>query len=230
MSSIINLFHGSDHIVERPMFGKGWKNNDYGLGFYCTESVELAKEWAVDIDRDGYANQYSIDISSLRLLNLNDGNYHILNWLAILLDNRSFDINTPIAAEGKEYILSHFLPAYKDVDIVIGYRADDSYFSFASAFLNNIISLPVLEKAMMLGDLGEQIVVISLKAFERIRYIGSEISDSTKYYPLKKSRDDHARDEYDRLKNESTIKDIFILDIMREEWDDDDSRLRKTLS
>ena len=58
MSSIINLFHGSDHIVERPMFGKGWKNNDYGLGFYCTESVELAKEWAVDIDRDGYANQY----------------------------------------------------------------------------------------------------------------------------------------------------------------------------
>ncbi|MBR2627880.1 MAG: DUF3990 domain-containing protein, partial [Peptococcaceae bacterium] len=40
---------------------------------------------------------------------------------------------------------------------MIGYRADDSYFSFANAFLNNTLSLRQLEKAMMLGKHGEQV-------------------------------------------------------------------------
>ena len=39
--------------------------------------------------------------------------------------------------------------------LFIGYRADDSYFSFANAFLNNTISLEQLRKAMYLGKLGK---------------------------------------------------------------------------
>ena len=181
MKKILDLYHGSDHILEKPIYGKGKQNNDYGLGFYCTESPALAMEWAVDTNRDGYANHYQIDLSDMKHLNLNDGNYHILNWLAILLDNRAFDLDSPIASEGKEYLLSRFLPSYLDADIITGYRADDSYFSFASAFLNNIISLPILEKAMMLGDLGEQIVLISPESFQRIHYVGYEIADSYRY-------------------------------------------------
>lgn len=38
------LYHGSREIVEHPLYGKGSQNNDYGQGFYCTESMELAKE------------------------------------------------------------------------------------------------------------------------------------------------------------------------------------------
>ena len=37
------IYHGSKDIIERPEFGKGNRKNDYGLGFYCTENVELAK-------------------------------------------------------------------------------------------------------------------------------------------------------------------------------------------
>ena len=40
----ITLYHGSEKIVERPMFGEGKIHNDYGRGFYCTEHLELAKE------------------------------------------------------------------------------------------------------------------------------------------------------------------------------------------
>ena len=34
------LYHGSDHVIEKPEFGAGKKHNDYGKGFYCTENQE----------------------------------------------------------------------------------------------------------------------------------------------------------------------------------------------
>ena len=33
------LYHGSDHVIEKPEFGAGKKHNDYGKGFYCTENI-----------------------------------------------------------------------------------------------------------------------------------------------------------------------------------------------
>ena len=47
------LYHGSVSIIEQPTFGKGKRHNDYGLGFYCTQSLDLAKEWAVEENRGG---------------------------------------------------------------------------------------------------------------------------------------------------------------------------------
>ena len=64
MNQKITLYHGSEHLVETPTFGLGKKNNDFGLGFYCTESEELAKEWAVSSLRNGFANRYSLDTES----------------------------------------------------------------------------------------------------------------------------------------------------------------------
>lgn len=55
-----------------PVFGEGKTYNDYGLGFYCTEHIELAKEWACASDKDGYANHYQLDMTGLSVLNLND--------------------------------------------------------------------------------------------------------------------------------------------------------------
>ncbi|MBQ7366814.1 MAG: DUF3990 domain-containing protein [Spirochaetaceae bacterium] len=42
----MTLYHGSERIVETPQFGAGNPRNDYGLGFYCTQHLELVKEWA----------------------------------------------------------------------------------------------------------------------------------------------------------------------------------------
>ena len=100
------IYHGSKDIIEKPEFGKGNKKNDYGLGFYCTENVELAKEWACsNNETNGYANQYEIDLTDYRILDLREEKYSILNWMALLLKFRTFDVNTPISAQAKEYIL-----------------------------------------------------------------------------------------------------------------------------
>ena len=113
---IQRIYHGSKDIIEKPKFGYGKPYNDYGLGFYCTDSIEMAKEWGVSIDRDGYANIYDIDMSSLAILDLNDENYGILHWLAVLLKNREFDAVSPLAAEAKEYISNTFKIDYSSAD------------------------------------------------------------------------------------------------------------------
>ena len=108
------IYHGSKDIIEKPEFGKGNQKNDYGLGFYCTENVELAKEWACsNNETNGYANQYEIDLSDYKVLDLREEKYSILNWMALLLKFRTFDVNTPISAQAKEYILENF---YVDVE------------------------------------------------------------------------------------------------------------------
>ena len=70
----MKLYHGSKNIIEKPVYGYGKKYNDYGVGFYCTEDIGMAKEWAVDIDSDGYANCYELDVTGLSILNLCDRN------------------------------------------------------------------------------------------------------------------------------------------------------------
>ena len=153
------LYHGSQIILEKPEYGKGARNNDYGRGFYCTEEIELAKEWACAKQTNGYANIYKLDLEGFRVLNLNSSKYHILNWLALLADNRTYWQNGSIAEEGKRYLKEHFLLDISEYDVIIGYRADDSYFSFAQDFVAGTISLQKLSEAMRLGKLGEQIVL-----------------------------------------------------------------------
>ena len=222
----ITLFHGSTKIVEKPILGVGNPKNDYGLGFYCTESLELAKEWASTERNDGFANSYEMDIEGMDILRLNKTPYHILNWLAILLKNRTFVLSQGLPSEAKAYLLENFLPDYEQFDLIIGYRADDSYFSFANAFLNNTISLEQLRKAMYLGKLGEQVVLKSEKAFSGIVFKESIPVDSSLYYPKRQARDRQAREDYQKEKAAtSSVDAVYMIDILREKWTNNDSRL-----
>lgn len=230
MKEKIVLYHGSSNRIEQPRFGLGKPNNDYGLGFYCTESVELAKEWACSAESDGYANQYEFDLSGLAVLSLADGEYNILNWLAILLENRKFRVTAPVAAQAKQYLLENFLVDYRNYDVIKGYRADDSYFSFATAFLNNTISLAKLERAMQLGKLGEQVVAVSKRSFEAFSFVRAIPVAKEIYYPKKLARDTAAREEFFKEKELGfALTETYMLDIMREGWKSDDERLQRVV-
>ena len=137
---IRKFYHGSSEIIEQPRFGYGKRYNDYGLGFYCTDSLEMAKEWGVSLNRSGFANCYELECDGLQILDLNGSQFCILHWLAVLLENRDFDVPSGLALEAKEYILANFAVNYQAYDAIVGYRADDSYFSFAQDFLNGTIS------------------------------------------------------------------------------------------
>ena len=224
---IKKIYHGSENIIDNPMFGYGKTYNDYGLGFYCTEEIDMAKEWGVNSDRDGYANIYEIETDSLNILDLNDDKYIVLHWLAILLENREFDAPSGLAAEAKEYILKNFMIDYKNYDTIIGYRADDSYFSFAQDFINGTISYRQLGNALRLGKLGQQFVLKSKKAFDNVKFIGYEVAKSKEWFDKKDLRDKMARREYfDVERNKRQRGDIYIAQIIDEEMTANDSRLR----
>ena len=220
------LYHGSPNILEHPVFGMGKKYNDYGLGFYCTEHPELAKEWACSEGVDGYANRYEIETDGLCILDLSSGGYTILNWLAILLENRVGRLSSPIEKRGREYLLQNFLPEYEHYDAIIGYRADDSYFSFARSFVGNAISLRQLSYAMRLGKLGEQFVLKSEKAFDVLRFLDYTVADNSVYYARRKVRDEQAREAFQKELENDDINGIYMRDIIREEMKSDDVRLR----
>lgn len=224
---IKKLYHGSSNIIEKPVFGYGKKYNDYGLGFYCTDSIEMAKEWGVSLNQGGYANCYELDCTGLTILDLNDSKYCILHWLAVLLKNREFDSTSALAAEAKEYLLKNFLVNYEEYDAIIGYRADDSYFSFAQDFVNGTISFRQLNNAMHLGKLGQQFVLKSKNAFASIKFKGYETAEYDIWYQKKMLRDKTARREYfDVERNKRQRGDIYIMQIMDEEMKADDLRLR----
>ena len=230
MLNKINVYHGSPQIIQKPIYGVGNPNNDYGLGFYCTENIELAKEWACSVDADGYANKYTLDMNGLSVLSLTNGEYNILNWLFVLLENRKFKLIGDVAKQAKEYIFDNFAIDYKDYDIIKGYRADDSYFSFANAFLNNTISVSQLERAMVLGKLGEQVVAISQKAFNAFEFIDATVAPNEIYLPKKYARDTSAREEFRKEKGRGLIcTEKYVLDIIREGWKNDDERLQRVI-
>ena len=224
---IKRLYHGSSGVIEKPVFGYGKTYNDYGLGFYCTENLDMAKEWASGKERNGFANCYELDCSDLQILDLNAPDYCILHWLAVLLKNREFDTPPGLPLEAKEYLTAHFSVPYEEYDAIIGYRADDSYFSFAQDFLSGTISYRQLNRAMHLGKLGLQFVLKSKNAFDRIRFVESQPVDGREWYAKRMLRDKKARSAYfDVERNRRQPGDLYIIQILDEEMRTDDPRLR----
>lgn len=222
----ITLYHGSQKIVEQPLFGFGKTYNDYGQGFYCTQNLALAKEWACPTSDDGFANIYELETDGLKLLDLQSNEFCTLNWLAILINNRKFDLDTPIMRQGIFYLKENFLPDISGFDLIKGYRADDSYFSFARAFLSNQISYTQLQKAMKLGKLGEQIMLKSKKSFENITFTGYEIAEGKMFNPLRKERFNKAKKDFETSLENGDISGLFIRDLILREVKPNDSRLQ----
>jgi len=219
MTEVFDIYHGSVNKIEQPVFGEGKTYNDYGRGFYCTEHVELAKEWACSADSDGYANHYRLDMEGLSVLNLNTPEYNILNWLAILLENRKFNVAEGLPQRAKAYILENFKVDYKKYDIIIGYRANDSYFSYAGDFVNGTLSLSDLSEAMRLGKLGEQVVLKSKKAFGALTFVDAIKAPRKEYFAKYRQRDDEARGKYRQIASKPMAEDeTYVIDIIRNNW------------
>ncbi len=230
--STLTILHGTDHIIKKPQLALGKEHNDYGKGFYCTEIPEMAKEWACKEKKDGFMNEYRLNTDGLKILNLLDGKHSVLNWIALLLKNRIFTLQEEIAIDASEYIIENYSVDTTGYDIVIGYRADDSYFSYAQSFVSNALPMRSLDKALRLGKLGTQVVLISEKAFEQIEFVSAEPVEKEIYYPKFLDRDTTARQTYkDEIKKSRTYRDdIFVMDILREEIKNDDPRIQRIIS
>jgi len=229
MKNQIVLYHGSDKVVAHPKLGKGKIRNDYGQGFYCTAHFELACEWASKNELiNGYANEYILDIDGLNVLDLSSSKYNILHWITLLIQNRTVTSTSTISKQAKKYLVDNFSIDTTGYDIIKGYRADDSYFSFARDFVNNTISVQQLAKAMKLGKLGIQYMLRTEKAFERLSFVKAHEVDATVYHAKYTQRDIKAKNAYQNSKENLAIdpNELYVLDIIRGGIKDGDPRLQ----
>lgn len=75
------LHHGTPQRSVLPTFGLGNDKHDYGRGFYLTEDIELAKEWAVcrPDAHNGWVHEFELDTDDLKILDFQELNG--LSWL-----------------------------------------------------------------------------------------------------------------------------------------------------
>lgn len=208
----MKLYYGADKDLKNPEYGVGSTNNDYGLGFYMTNEYDKAVLWASKFE-NGYVMTYEFDDDNLKILNL-EGTEEIdvLRWIAVLVNHR-FDKKARSNFEDTINWLSETFPINLDAyDVIVGYRADDSYFKYSKEFVEDRLSFEILKKAMMLGKLGLQYVAISKKAFSKIKWLKSEkIKHTTDYEKFQIT----TLNEFQKLKNEDNVNNTFIRDIRR---------------
>ena len=167
MGEII-LYHGNDHVLKEPKYGYGKSDNDYGQGFYTTKDEERAMEWAIvnGNKEQSYVNTYTIDTTNVNVVNLDD--YGILPWIAEIVCNRG--TRSESSAILGEKLKNEYKIDLSRADIVVGYRADDSYLNIVDAFLQNQISVQETTSLLKIGNLGLQYFIKSQKAFKTLKY------------------------------------------------------------
>lgn len=221
------LYHGSPIILRTPGYGFGNEWNDFGAGFYCTDSYDLAAKWASGHGRDGFVNTYRLDDKSLRTLDLGNPRYCILHWLAVLLNYREFDTLTPMAYQARDYIRTAFAVDHRDYDCIIGWRADNVHFTFAQDFLNEEISYQQLRDAVRMSGLGRQTVLKSRRAFDRILFAGYESIKNNIEYPARIAREKSAISAYNkRIFRREDPSGLYVSTIMLDNIQEYDPRLR----
>ena len=167
------------------MYGRGKTLNDYGKGFYTTTSEDLAREWAINkFVGSNVLNRYSItlelDTTELKILNLED--YEPVHWVATLMKHRGVNTN-PFKSDLlnrrdlEDRKIQDFTNKYcldvENYDLIKGYRADDGYYNYIRAFVDNLLTVNEIATIMRTGELGEQVCLKSKKAFSMVKTIGS---------------------------------------------------------
>ena len=214
------LYHGSERIIEKPIFG--YKNNvsDYGDGFYCTQDMESAKEWANRKTTEGFVNQYIFDARGLKILDLTDSKYSFLHWITILIKHRLIN-DLFISSHQREinYLLDNYDIDTSEYDVIIGYRADDAYFKFPLAFIDSRILIDKCEEIYKLGNLGVQIVLMSEKAFSKIEFVKYYVVDYV-YQDKYRSIIEHANQRYEQIVRENRYSNgTRLIDLVRDQDD-----------
>lgn len=212
MGKII-LFHGTPDKIVQPAFGCGDEKHDYGKGFYLTEDVELAKEWAVcrPNDTNGWVHKYELDTDGLKIFDFQESN--VLAWLAELMKHRD-------AADSKRYrmlavkFIEKFGMDTSEYDVIKGWRANASYFYIAKEFVRDNIDIDILEELLSLGGLGIQYCIKSQKAYANL----VEIPDSLRSV------------EYAEFNDKYNQRDISERKKMRELVDSDKNKVTKVFS
>lgn len=216
---MIRLYHGSQKEVVKPAFGLGSPFHDFGAGFYLTDSTQLAMEWSVCRPGcgNGWVHAFDLDTDGLKIFDFRS--VSVLSWVAELMKHRDADESSAYRRRAPVFIGKYGIDT-TDFDVIVGWRADASYFYIVKAFVRDEVDVDALPGLLNLGDFGIQYAIKSPMAYSRLRPL-PELRQGVSfdaYHPAYESRDGDARDAMRRLIADPTFNrlDRIFSDLIRE--------------
>lgn len=90
MASKQYLYHGSDVIIDNPVWDNGSKRRDFGQCFYTTYSQPMARGWAKKrSSQNPVVNKYAVDLEALESCNLHIKRFEAnAEWAHFIWSNR----------------------------------------------------------------------------------------------------------------------------------------------
>lgn len=172
------VYHGSDNIIDKPKHNGGRRFSDFGIGFYVTTNIEMAKSWATrKINKPAFVNKYILETENLKSLTFDLD----LNWLLFIAYNRGLIINEEV-----KIIIESKYKNLEKYDVIVGPTADDRMFDTLNMFFSNTITLEHCIQALNSMDLDVQYNIKSQRGIENLIYNKNlELDEMDKEYYYK---------------------------------------------
>ena len=163
----MNIYHGSDIVVEKPEILQSNRLLDFGIGFYTTSNREQAVRWAEKVSIRNNTDKkllsvYNFDIEKAKKeLNIIEFTFADEKWLDFITANR----------RGKEIS--------EEYDILIGPVADDNVYLTVKLFETGVLDKEEALKRLKVEKLFDQILFHTEKAlgfcvFDHYEDLGGE--------------------------------------------------------
>lgn len=187
------LYHGSNAIVKKPDLSLSREDIDFGIGFYLTTDINMAKKWASSKAKS-IVNTYSICTDNLNIYTFSLDK----EWLEYIRACREY---------GDE--IQEIKNRYNEYDILIGPTADDKLFDTVQQYLDGELSSETAVKYLNVAGYANQIVLKTQKAVDAITFVTSKELYGLEKQQIKQiSRQDrrNALDLLNKIKKEEVLQ------------------------
>ena len=149
----MEILHASGDVVKNPMIIKTKFTKDFSWGFYCTNSLNQAKKWALRKKPQPTINYFEyLEDDWLKTLKFTDTTD---DWLEFIISCRNGNLH--------------------DYDVIEGPMADDQLFFFLDDFLNNVIDRETFLKICKFRYPTHQISFHTVRALGCLKFLKSEV-------------------------------------------------------
>lgn len=157
----MNLYHGSNKVVDKPKYNGSRDKTDFGKGFYLTANENQARRWSIKGEIN-IVNSYDLNLEGLKVYEFKLN----LEWLLFIIYNRKigdFDFN--ILKERFSFLELH--------DVLVGPTADDRMYNTLEEFFDGDISLEKTLDILNCMDLSKQYLIKSSLGIKNLQYVDS---------------------------------------------------------
>lgn len=148
------VFHGSYMEVEQPLALAGRANLDFGHGFYITDVLKQAQDWAKDRARKRKAqpvlNVYELDMEAIKR------DYRYLGFPSYNRDWLHFVVGSRTGSE-----------AWKQYDVIEGGVADDSVIDTVEGYMAGQMSEEYALNKLIKAEPNNQICLLKQEIIDK---------------------------------------------------------------